>query len=669
MRIVILDGNPLTLNALSAMLEAIPACEIILCTTAADAIAACTLPTDLAIFGTGLPDFDTAEAVARLRAGPQTEHLPVLLLTDDSGAGARQAAIRAGASDWLTKPVQGDELRLRLRNLLALHQAQKQASVQVGGWQFRPDAPCALAGAPVPGAAGRFPAAAPQDLTDLRAAHDRMAGRLTDIAQVSGAWFFEVDAGRRLTYVSDQLARALGTTPAQVLGLTLDQLPVQPDEADLSGPWGRPLFSPPYRPIEHDMIIFRLPNDQTRAIQINAVPFHDAQGVFAGYRGHASDVTAIARARDLAAKASHAKTAFLATMSHEMRTPLTAIIGLAELMARDPLLPAQKDHLDDIARAAAGLAGILSDVLDVASMEQGRLTLDIKPFDPAEIIAQAVAPPRLTARTRGLGFDWRTDCGQGTRRLGDGARLRQIVQALVSNAVKFTEHGGVSVQLDCRDADELRLTVTDSGIGMQPEEQVSAFTPFIQVDAGIARRFEGTGLGLSIARWLTRAMGGSIALESVPGQGTIVRVSLPLPRVAEAPVVRADLGGWRVLVADDNRTNRKILQAMLGRMGADVTLCEDGPEALAHWRQGAFDMLLLDINMPKMAGTEVIRRIRSQEIRQGAAPVPAIAVTANARPEQVAQYRLSGFDGCVPKPFTAASLAAALREHAGRTAA
>jgi PAS domain S-box-containing protein len=750
MRLVVVEDHPIILNVITTALSAVPGYHVVACPTAASGLAACDAGTDLAIFDHRLPDLTGIEAVRRLRAEPLTQHLPVIIITGDSDTPTRLAAIQAGATDFLEKPVLIDELRLRVRNLLALREAQKQASqgqalletliaatgahVAVADAQA-PDAPVIYLSAPLAAeacvagraihgrslrdlwshtppsegrdrleqavrdrAAGRFVLPAPrtdgeprwievaltpvadggrpprhlvlhlQDVTDLvetRQANDRLSSRLADIARISGAWFFEFGPDLRLTYVSAAMARALGTTPEEITGQHLDALPVRLGNGGRDQPRASTLLAPPHRALDHQMVSFLLPDGQLRRVQISATPFHDASGAFAGYRGHAGDVSEIARARDLAAQASRAKSVFLDTMSHEMRTPLTAIIGLSEALARDPLTSDQHGHLAQIGSAALRLSEVLSDVLDAASMERGKPGLQVAPFDPVPTAERALAPFREAARSRGLWFELSIEGAHLGPRLGDSARMARIMQALASNAVKFTERGGVAVRLDLSDPGAIRLTVNDSGIGMRPEDQQSALIPFVQGDDGIARRFEGTGLGLSIVQWLTDAMGGRLALRSAPGQGTTVTLWLPLALshspVPPAPDRAADLSGWRVLVADDNVTNRKVLQLMLQKLGADVTLCADGTDALAQWRNCAFDLLLLDINMPQMAGTDVIRSIRSAEVNRGSARVPALAVTASACPDQVALYRQAGFDDCVAKPLTTATLSHALR--------
>lgn len=785
MRIVIVEDHPITLNVLTLALQATPEYQVLPFSTAREGLAACAQGADIAIFDNQLPDMTGTAAVTYLRAQPATRHLPVIVITGDDDRQTRMAAISAGATDFLGKPVQIDELRIRVRNLLALHAAEKEAragqalletliagaNAQVAVADAKqPDAPILYASEPVqkrmhdaanrlqglplsalwakapPSAerealehavdactAGEFILSDPlgegdgwveislapvaetsgrvrylvasiTDVTALiqtRQAHARLSSRLRDIAQLSGAWFFELDDSLRLSYVSPALAQVLAVDPEAAIGRPVSMMPIRLKAPERHGMSAEHLFAPPHHPVEQEMVALQMPDGQIRAVQINASPFHDERMRFAGYRGHANDVSDIIRARDQAAQASRAKSVFLSTMSHEMRTPLTAIIGLSELAASDIPPENYRGYLDDIRAQASRLSLLLSDVLDVAAMDQGRPVLDQAPFDLIRAVEASAATARQAASEKGLSFDLHLIAPRPAARLGDAARVAAIVRALMSNAVKFTSEGKVTVQLDLSASDRITLCVQDTGIGMTEAEQAAAVLPFVQNDDGIARRFEGAGLGLSIVTWLTEAMGGNFALSSTPGQGTLIRVSLPLPEVtqtmtqetvrkSDGPAPQTDataahgsktetttasapppvtqglpagtdagmaLEGCKVLVADDNQTNLKILQAMLGRLGAEVTLCSDGTAALQVWLRKHFDLVLLDINMPGMAGTEVIQAIREQEQVNGSTPVPALAVTANARPDQVAQYMGVGFDGCVAKPFTKAQLA------------
>ncbi len=747
MRIVIVEDNAVILDVITMALQAVPGYEVIPLTMAEDGLHACQDAVDLAIFDNQLPDLTGIEAIARLRALPATRHLPAIVITGDSDRQTRLAAIRAGANDFLEKPLQIEELRMRVRNLLALHKAQKDAAagqtlletliaaaganVAIGDAR-RPGAPILYTSEPFrarlgmtadalqrmrladlweDGApsetvaklkqaigtcnAGSFTLADPlgdgaawaevslrpvaeadgsvrhivatvSDVTDLvktRQAHAVAESRLSDIARVSGAWFFELDSRLRFRYASDAMAGGLGATPQQLIGMPIGDLQLQFADPLQHDTGVESLFAAPHPALQGVMIKTRTSDGGQRILQINATPFFDGSGTFGGYRGHASDVTEITATRDQAAQASKAKSIFLATISHEMRTPLTAIIGLSEVANGDLDMAALHADLAEIRTQALRLSGVLSDVIDVADMEEGKITLDAAPFDPVKALEQSVTPYAQEAQTRELGFEQEISGPRDGLRRGDSARFAAIIRALVSNAIKFTAQGQVSVGLDLSDPARVICTVSDTGIGMTRAEQERALLPFVQIDDGIARRYQGAGLGLSIVKWLTEAMQGDFQITSTPGMGTQIRVSLPLPvaptRAATARDTRAKspLSGSHVLVADDNMTNLRILQVMLRKMGARVTLSYDGPEALSAWHQTPFDLVLLDINMPAMAGTEVIRRIRSQEAIHRALRVPALAVTANARPDQVSEYRAAGFDDCLSKPFTASDLA------------
>ena len=744
MRIVIVEDHPMILQVLTAALRSVPGYSVQGYSGGRDGLEACAAGADLAIFDNRLPDMTGTEAVRLLRATPATQHLPIIMITGDGDARTRMDSIKAGATDFLEKPVNIDELRLRVRNLLALHEAQKQAerrerllesvisasnaAIAVADardsrtpYTFVSEALVRLSGRPArvlledphpllwidaePSPerdaldeavahrrAGRFvvqarrPRGAPfwsevtlhpvpdpgdaahylvvtqrdiSDMVEIREAHDRLSARMSDIARLSGAWFFEIGADGCVTYVSDAMALALGSAPERVIGRPVDALGgrfADPEQRD------RPLSSllaTPGGAIDGLLLHFPLRDGTMRAVQVSLAPYDDAGGQFGGYRGHAVDVTDIAEARDQANRASRAKSAFLATMSHEMRTPLTAIVGLAETLAQETASADERATLDTIRDQAAHLADVLGDVLDVATIERGELMLNRAPLDPVSLVSDAIAGLQEAARAKGLDVQTRILGPTGGRRLGDGPRLRQILRNLMSNAVKFTETGGIDLQVDLRDAHRLRVTLTDTGIGMSARDLEVVFQPFVQADDGIARRFGGAGLGLSLARFLAGAMDGRLDLASTPGQGTRALLDVALPAVTDDSASRPpDLAGRHVLVADDNRTNRRILDVMLRKLGAEVHLAEDGDEALDRWHALTPDLLVLDINMPRLAGTDVARAVRAEASGRA---VPILAVTANARPEQVAHYIEAGFDGCLGKPFTAETLSGALR--------
>jgi CheY-like chemotaxis protein len=308
------------------------------------------------------------------------------------------------------------------------------------------------------------------------------------------------------------------------------------------------------------------------------------------------------------------------------------------------------------------------------------MTLEAIPFVPAEI---ATAVERLhapNAESKGLSFEAFVGTGAARPRLGDPHRLQQILNNLVGNAIKFTERGSVTLTLSARSGQPLVIEVRDTGIGMTEGQLARIFNSFEQAESGTTRRFGGTGLGMAIVRRLVEMMGGEIALASTPGQGTSVRVTLPLPETeaAEAPIEApidaptgaphgpdppaadaAALAGRRILIADDVATNRLILARMLEGTGAILTFAANGAEAIAARdrlvREGTPpDVLILDISMPVMDGKEALAVIRSRP--DGDPALPAIALTANALSHQIAEYRRAGFDAHLAKPFRKAEL-------------
>ena len=383
------------------------------------------------------------------------------------------------------------------------------------------------------------------------------------------------------------------------------------------------------------------------------------------------DVTELHEARHRAEAASRAKSAFLAGMSHEIRTPLNGVLGMAELLEQGLDDPAKRDMAGVIRNSGALLLSLLDDILDVSRIEAGKLTLAPEPFSPAGLGERIEGLHRTAAERKGL--DFAVLLGRGTEipRLGDAARIEQILHNLVGNAVKFTEAGTVEVMIEAPPGRPLRLRVRDSGPGMSADQIERVFGEFEQGDAATGRRYGGHGLGLSIVRRLVQAMQGEIAFDSRPGAGTRCTVTLPLPetdraerhRPAAGPGGPAGAGafeGLRILLAEDNPTNQIILRAMLERLGCRPTIADDGVAAMEEWRPGRFDLVLLDIAMPRMDGMETLAALRDAERRAAAARVPVIAVTANAMAEQVAEYAARGFDGHVTKPVSLDALAAAL---------
>ncbi|HNI50581.1 MAG TPA: ATP-binding protein, partial [Accumulibacter sp.] len=331
----------------------------------------------------------------------------------------------------------------------------------------------------------------------------------------------------------------------------------------------------------------------------------------------------LAEATQAAEHASKAKSQFLSNMSHEIRTPLNGILGMAEVLARTPLAAEQARYLRAITSAGQSLHALLGDILDLAKIEAGRIVVEQIDFDLMTVLVPMADAFREIASVHGnvLSSDLRIPASLEVN--GDPTRLRQVLSNLLSNAIKFTEHGRVLLaaeRLADRDGDTrlwLRFVVRDSGIGIAPEALARLFQPFVQADQSTTRRYGGSGLGLVICRHLVELMGGSISVESTPGAGSTFTVDLPFA-AALAPVASSGSGAGsrqtlngRVLVAEDNPVNQSVIEAMLGELGVTVTIVANGAAAVEALPGGAFDLVLMDCQMPVMDGYAATAAIRA----------------------------------------------------------
>jgi CheY-like chemotaxis protein len=374
-------------------------------------------------------------------------------------------------------------------------------------------------------------------------------------------------------------------------------------------------------------------------------------------------------AKDRAEAASRAKSAFLANMSHEIRTPLNGVIGMAQVMEAGPLDPDQRERLKVVRRSGETLLAVLNDVLDLSKVEAGRMELDLQAFPLAECVHAAVDAFAVLAAQKDVAFDIDLAAAEG-RWLGDPVRLRQVLGNLASNAVKFTAEGRVRVSVRPDPDGGLAFVVSDTGLGMDAETARTVFLPFVQADTSVTRRFGGTGLGLTICAELVRLMGGELRVESTPGAGSTFRFSLPLARAeagdgapagGPAPPPPEVAGGelaLRVLAAEDNPVNQLVIRSLLEPLGVELSVASDGAEAVARFKPGAFDLVLMDIQMPGVNGLEAAQRIRALEQAAGAARTPILALSANVMAHQTAEYLAAGMDGWAAKPINLHSLVA-----------
>ncbi len=389
-------------------------------------------------------------------------------------------------------------------------------------------------------------------------------------------------------------------------------------------------------------------------------------------------------------EANHAKSAFLASMSHEIRTPMIGVTGMVEVLAHTRLDADQRRALNIIQSSAHSLLQIIGDILDFSKIEAGRLELHPVATRLSRVLQGAVANFSGSASSKGLSLGCRVDERVAAAHYADALRLRQILSNFLSNAIKFTERGSVQATLEWRGSsevdgevrDRLCFSVADTGIGIDPRAQARLFQPFAQADAETTRRFGGTGLGLAICRRLAQLMGGEVAMESVPGLGTTMRLMVELPRaplaeVAAEPapagasadfalrslpsVEEAERERSLVLLVDDHPTNRLVIARQLALAGFASEAAEDGGSGLAAWRSGRHALLLSDVHMPRMDGYELARRIRAEEAERGLERTPIVALTASALKGEAERCLAAGMDDYLAKPVSIASLAAALQ--------
>ncbi|UFS71755.1 response regulator [Geomonas sp. RF6] len=424
---------------------------------------------------------------------------------------------------------------------------------------------------------------------------------------------------------------------------------------------------------------FSLKEGTSRAYYLTGVKLHTREGDC--LVGVGVDITEHRAAKEAAEAANSAKSQFLANMSHELRTPLAGMLGMLHLALQEDVAPATRQYLEKTVTSARALLRILNDILDMTNIVAGRLAIKEEPFLLRECLSEVIEIVSFDAERKGLPIVLSVEAGVPEAVVGDQVRLRQVLLNLVGNAVKFTENGRVEVRVAragnaAGGKKKISFSVTDTGVGIPESKRDLIFRPFTQVDSSYSRSFGGSGLGLAISSQIVQLLGGSIDFESTEGKGSTFCFIIPLAEaVAESvaaqdraihpsetpPRAAGDGKGAELLIAEDDPTVRDALRKILTMSGYDVQVAEDGQEALEKWQEEHPDLILMDIQMPRMDGFEATRAIREEETVRGG-HIPIIAVTAHALKEDERKCLAAGMDAYISKPVDVRRVLALIRQ-------
>jgi PAS domain S-box-containing protein len=652
-RILAIDDTPANLLTLGAALT--DEFDVQFATSGAQGLAlAAANPPNLILLDIMMPEMDGFEVCKRLKATPELARIPVIFITALNDAASETHGLELGAADYITKPINPQTARHRIRNLLEREHLSREIEHQ----------------------------------RDQLVSQVDMLRKLTTAVEQSPTSVVITDREGVIQYVNPRFTEVTGFSQAEAIG--------QNPRILQSGVTGMNTYQDLWRNLtggqvwkgelcnkrkngdlyweEAQIAPVRTPSGEIShfvAVKTDITERKKIETELAGHRHHLEALveartTDLSLAKEAAEAANRAKSTFLANMSHELRTPLNGIMGLTGIALRRATDPKMQDQLSKVEKAAQNLLAIINDILDISKIESERLTLEQIDFRLGEILENIRSLIGPKAAEKGVTLHFETDTKLTNLSFkGDPLRLGQILINLIGNAVKFSAEGRVSLGIRQTEgvAGGIRLhfEVRDNGIGISPENQQRIFDSFEQADGSFTRKHGGTGLGLAISKRLVNMMGGSITVESELGRGSVFRFSVILQRAdhqstagiehhtgASEELLKARYAGRRVLLAEDEPINQEVSICLLEDVGLIVDLAEDGVQAEAMVRRNDYALILMDMQMPRMGGLDATRAIRQIPERR---KVPIIAITANAFEEDRHQCLDAGMNDFITKPI------------------